>query len=232
MFRNAQQSVIPFEVLFVVYIMTSHSLHAFQKKQLRQQCLVKQKEAARHRVEAKQLSDPANFATSAKLQRRAVALEAECVKLEEEKVHNSPPSVESSSSHCRNIGAEPGVSTTFSNLQVAATSNVVYKWLAAVISVLFVALWWRRAAAEVDAAVIWPLGPWLRQPHGKYFASLGPEVGIITGLPWISLCRRSSLVLLRGMVRLGLRMGTDFTFVIGFPEWGTFVSRGWPKIDN
>jgi len=66
--------------------MTSHSHCAFQKKKLRQQCLVKQKEAARHRAEAKQLSKPADFATSAKLQRRAVALEAECVKLEKEKV--------------------------------------------------------------------------------------------------------------------------------------------------
>ena len=65
-------------------------------KQLNQQCQAKQQQAARLRAEAKRLTSPADFAASAKLQRQAVALEAECLKLEEDKVRvcSSPPVID------------------------------------------------------------------------------------------------------------------------------------------
>ena len=203
---------------------------------MNQQCRAKQQQAARLRAEAKRLTSPADFAASAKLQRQAVALEAECLKLEEDKVYICTPVPVSDPISCikflhmytmfpsflHTIASPAGIkadadirSLSFGNttpikslLQAKAASNAILGRLQGAmvaISVLFVVMWWRLAVAEVEPAFLWPIGRWLRQPHGKHVAGWGPGVGIITAAPWISLCRRSSLVLLKGWERFSSR---------------------------
>ena len=93
-------------------------------------------------------------------------------------------------------------------MQAKAASNATLGRLQGAmvaISMLFVVLWWRLAVAEVEPAFLWPIGRWLRQPHGEHVAGWGAGVGVITAAPWISLCRRSSLVLLKGWERFSSR---------------------------
>jgi len=93
-------------------------------------------------------------------------------------------------------------------MQAAATSSLLHGRLQIAVmaaSALFVVVWWRLAVAEVDPAFLWPVGRWLRQPHGKSVAGFGAGVGVITAMPWVSLCRRSSLALLKAGERFGSR---------------------------
>lgn len=93
---------------------------------------------------------------------------------------------------------------------LARSLGKTFQWITWTVCGLAILWLWQKPAAQLDPAVMWPIGNWLHLPYTKRYRG----TGVITAIPWMTLVRRTSSCLTQGFVRLYSRLSAVWGHVL------------------